>query len=223
MVNKREAERKKLAKQKAMEKRRGYKSKSDEETVDTKAELEKQIQDNSALEKPAILQHATITGHRTSQYLAKDIKIEQFSMIIEGKEYIKDTTLELNMGRRYGMIGLNGSGKSTILQALAARMVDIPDYVDIWLLHEEYPPSEETAIEAVISYVATEQKRLEALMMDIMENHPENMDLVEQIGFRLDELDPSTFEIRARELLTGLGFKEDMMQKKTKDMSGGWR
>ncbi|KAF4751167.1 hypothetical protein FOZ63_010832, partial [Perkinsus olseni] len=149
MVNKREAERKKLAKQKAMEKRRGYKStKSDEESVDTKAELEKKIQDVGTMQKSELLQHATITGHRTSQYLAKDIKIEQFSMIIEGKEYIKDTTLELNMGRRYGMIGLNGSGKSTILQALAARMVDIPDYVDIWLLHEEYPPSEQTALEA---------------------------------------------------------------------------
>lgn len=40
---------------------------------------------------------------------------------------------------------------------------------------------------------------------------------------RLDELDPNTFETRAAELLHGLGFQRHMMERKTKDMSGGWR
>jgi len=37
---------------------------------------------------------------------------------------------------------------------------------------------------------------------------------------RLDELDESTFETRAAELLHGLGFQRHMMARKTKDMSG---
>ena len=40
---------------------------------------------------------------------------------------------------------------------------------------------------------------------------------------RLDEIDPNTFEVRAAELLHGLGFSKAMMARQTKDMSGGWR
>lgn len=40
---------------------------------------------------------------------------------------------------------------------------------------------------------------------------------------RLDEIDPNTFEVRAAELLHGLGFSKTMMARQTKDMSGGWR
>ena len=43
------------------------------------------------------------------------------------------------------------------------------------------------------------------------------------IGDKLDKMEPSTFEPRACELLHGLGFSKEMMQKATKDMSGGWR
>lgn len=41
------------------------------------------------------------------------------------------------MGNRYGLIGRNGSGKSTFLKALAAREVPIPDHMDIYLLENE--------------------------------------------------------------------------------------
>ena len=36
-------------------------------------------------------------------------------------------------------------------------------------------------------------------------------------------MDPSTFEAKAGSILHGLGFSQQMMQKPTKDMSGGWR
>lgn len=44
-----------------------------------------------------------------------------------------------------------------------------------------------------------------------------------EIYERIEELDSSTFEKRAGELLHGLGFTNEMMHKMTKDMSGGWR
>merc|ERR1712178_273325 len=47
--------------------------------------------------------------------------------------------------------------------------------------------------------------------------------LLEAIGDKLDKMDPETFEPRACELLHGLGFTRTMMEKFTKDMSGGWR
>lgn len=39
----------------------------------------------------------------------------------------------------------------------------------------------------------------------------------------MESMDPSTFEVRASIILTGLGFNKTTIKKKTKDMSGGWR
>lgn len=40
-----------------------------------------------------------------------DVKIEGLTVTFHGREIVTDTKLELNMGRRYGLIGLNGSGE----------------------------------------------------------------------------------------------------------------
>ena len=58
---------------------------------------------------------------------SRDIKIDNMSITFYGSELIQDTTLELNCGRRYGLIGLNGSGKSALLSALGNREVPIPE------------------------------------------------------------------------------------------------
>ncbi|CAJ1376337.1 unnamed protein product [Effrenium voratum] len=176
------------------------------------------------LKRSAVLETAVVTGVLASQPQAMDVKIEQFSMGVYGKEFIKDTKLELNFGRRYGLIGMNGSGKSTMLAAIAAREIPIPDHIDIWFLDSEAKPEETTAIQAVVNVVADEHKRLEELSIKLLEEDPEkNADYLQVIGDKLDKMDPSTFEPRACELLHGLGFTKAMMQKATKDMSGGWR
>eukprot|EP00434_Breviolum_minutum_P029121 symbB.v1.2.025761.t1/scaffold2518.1/size77081/5 len=176
------------------------------------------------IKRAAVLETAVITGVLASQQQAMDVKIEQFSMSVYGKEFIKDTKLELNFGRRYGLIGMNGSGKSTMLAAVAAREVPIPDHIDIWFLDSEAKPEEVTAVQAVVNVVADEHKRLEELSIKLLEEDPEkNADYLQVIGDKLDKMDPSTFEPRACELLHGLGFSKEMMQKATKDMSGGWR
>jgi len=174
--------------------------------------------------KHPVLVTASIAGVRTSRYLSQDVKIEQFSIINFGKTLVRDTTLELNFGRRYGLIGQNGAGKSTMLAAIAAREIDIPDHIDIWHLDKEADPTDKTAIVSVVEIVQQEYSRLEELSLKLMEEDPEeNSDLVSTIGDKLDKMEPEQFEARACELLHGLGFTEQMMKKCTKDMSGGWR
>jgi ATP-binding cassette subfamily F protein 2 len=58
----------------------------------------------------------TCTGVLASVATARDVKIEQFSMQFHGQKLIDNTTLELTFGRRYGLLGANGSGKSTFLE-----------------------------------------------------------------------------------------------------------
>merc|ERR1740138_834772 len=108
--------------------------------------------------RAAVLETAVVTGVLASQPDAMDVKIEQFSMSVYGKEFIMDTKLELNFGRKYGLIGANGSGKSTMLAAIAAREIPIPDHVDMWFLDAEAKPEEVTAIQAVVDVVAKEHE-----------------------------------------------------------------
>jgi len=173
--------------------------------------------------RAAVLETAVVTGVLASQEAAMDVKIEQFSMSVYGKEFISDTKLELNFARRYGLIGANGSGKSTMLAAIAAREIPIPKHIDMWFLDSEAKPEEVTAIQAVVDVVAKEHARLEALTVELLEDPEGNCDILAVIGDKLDKMDPDTFEPRACELLHGLGFTKAMMNKFTKDMSGGWR
>ncbi|KAK3843257.1 MAG: P-loop containing nucleoside triphosphate hydrolase protein [Linnemannia gamsii] len=164
------------------------------------------------------------TGVLTSQPLSRDIKIEQFSLRFHGRELISSTDIDLNFGRRYGLIGANGSGKSTFLECLAAREVPIPEHIDIYLLQEEAHPSDMNAIEAVVTEAKLEVERLERQVEDMLaEIDGADNPLLDDIYERIEELDPSTFDTRAATLLHGLGFMKKDMLKATKDMSGGWR
>ncbi|KAF9570432.1 ABC transporter ATP-binding protein arb1 [Mortierella alpina] len=164
------------------------------------------------------------TGVLTSQPLSRDIKIESFSLSFHGRELISNTDIDLNFGRRYGLIGANGSGKSTFLECLAAREVPIPEHIDIYLLQEEAAPSDLNAIESVVAEAQHEVERLEKQVEDILaEVDGAENPLLDDIYDRIEQLDPSTFETRAAQLLHGLGFTKKDMLKATKDMSGGWR
>lgn len=68
---------------------------------------------------------------------------------------------------------MNGSGKSTMLAAIAAREVPIPDHIDIWFLDSEAKPEDTTAVQAVVNVVADEHKRLEELSIKLLEEDPE--------------------------------------------------
>jgi len=162
------------------------------------------------------------TGVLHSRPLEKDVKIGAFALSAYGKELIKDTMIELTIGRRYGLIGSNGSGKSTFLKCLAFRDVPIPDHIDLHYLEEEAAPSETTAMEYLIEHAREEEIKLQAQIDEILVEDPDSP-ILEDLTQRMDDLDPGTFEHRASMLLRGLGFNSTDMNKKTKDMSGGWR
>ena len=185
-----------------------------------------------ALEKEEIDDEGrTATGQLQSEVRARDIKIGAFSLALHGHVLVEDTTIELNQGGRYGLLGRNGAGKSTFLKCLAAREVPIPPHFDIYLLAHEAPPSEDTALQYVINSALFEVARLDALIENILVTEGPESELLSDLYERQDELDPSTFETRACTILVGLGFKStaqdsdggSTIHKQTKDMSGGWR
>ena len=109
--------------------------------------------------------------------------------MFHGKVLITDTTLELNFGRRYGLLGENGCGKSTLLKAIDKREYPIPEHVDIYLLNEGAAPSDLGALEWVVKEAENEMERLDKLAETILENEgPESPVLLDlyEVSFRQD-------------------------------------
>jgi ATP-binding cassette subfamily F protein 3 len=72
-----------------------------------------------------------------SQPKSKDIKVDGVDISIAGNRILTDTTLMLAYGRRYGLVGQNGIGKSTLLRALSRREVSIPTHISILHVEQE--------------------------------------------------------------------------------------
>jgi ATP-binding cassette, subfamily F, member 2 len=176
---------------------------------------------------------------------SRDINVTNFTLQHMGAVMLDETEIVLNHGNRYGLIGRNGCGKSTLLKALGARAVPIPRGIDIFFLDEEVEPSD--TVSALDAVMAVDEQRLrlekqadelnhllsamaegEGLDTDEDAKTPEEqqedvMESLNSVYERLDALDASTAEVRARTILKGLGFTHEMQGKKTKDFSGGWR
>lgn len=73
----------------------------------------------------------------SSSNKSKDIKLDNIDVSIGGLRILTDTTLTLAYGRRYGLVGNNGIGKSTLLRALSRREVAIPTHISILHVEQE--------------------------------------------------------------------------------------
>ncbi|KAH7122433.1 P-loop containing nucleoside triphosphate hydrolase protein [Dendryphion nanum] len=186
-------------------------------------ELNEEVQKLTLQQDKHGLSDRVTTGVLSSLEASRDVKISSASLVFHGRVLLGDTTLEVNYGRRYGLLGENGCGKSTLLKAIDSREYPFPEHVDIYLLNHGAPPTELGALEWVVREAENELARLEKLAEDILEKEGPESPLLEEIYERQESMDPSTFHTRASLILTGLGFNKYTINKKTKDMSGGWR
>jgi ATP-binding cassette, subfamily F, member 2 len=141
----------------------------------TTTEKMKEVEKLTAqLDKHGLSDRVT-TGVLASMPSSRDVKITSASLVFHGKVLINDSTLELNYGRRYGLLGENGCGKSTLLKAIDKREFPIPEHIDIYLLNEGAPPSNLGALEWVVREAENEMDRLDRLAEEILERDgPEN-------------------------------------------------
>jgi len=190
---------------------------ADEEFIDEKVKKLALQEDKDGLSD------RVTTGVLASQEASRDVKISSASLVFHGRVLFNDTTIEVNFGRRYGLLGENGCGKSTLLKAIDKREFPFPEHIDIYLLNEGAPPSTYGALEWVVKQAEEELQRMEKLAEDILERDGPESPLLDDLYERMEGMDPSTFHTRASLILTGLGFNKNTINKKTKDMSGGWR
>jgi ATP-binding cassette subfamily F protein 2 len=79
------------------------------------------------------------------------------------------------------------------------------------------------AVDFIVASAKAKVAKLEALIEELSVADEVDDLALEATYEQLEEMDPSTFEVKAGSLLHGLGFSQAMMKRPTKDMSGGWR
>ncbi|MDY7225601.1 ABC-F family ATP-binding cassette domain-containing protein [Hyalangium rubrum] len=149
-----------------------------------------------------------------------------------------EASAQLNKGEKVGLVGPNGAGKSTLFRMVMQQehpdegQVSVDRGVTIGYFDQDVGEmSGMSSVSATmegagpVAKVAAELKELEAAMAD-----PERMDemekLIERFGVvqgRYEEMGGYALEGRAREILAGLGFSQDMMDGDVGALSGGWK
>lgn len=164
------------------------------------------------------------TGVLMNHEESRDLHLGAITIRYHGSELLVDAEVEMNCGRRYGFLGVNGCGKSTFFNALSQKEIAIPSHFDIFHLTSEIEASDKTALEMVME-ADEERRRIDAEVDALLElgDAPGVADRLQDLYERQDELDASQAETRAARLLHGLGFTETMKHTATKNFSGGWR
>ncbi|CAN6897885.1 unnamed protein product [Brassica oleracea] len=171
---------------------------------------------------------SVLEGEDTADANVKDITIESFSVSARGKELLKNASVKISHGKRYGLVGPNGMGKSTLLKLLAWRKIPVPKNIDVLLVEQEVVGDDKSALLAVVS--ANEElvklrEEAAALQNSSCEGDDEDDsgEKLAELYERLQILGSDAAEAQASKILAGLGFTKDMQVRPTKSFSGGWR
>src|SRR6267154_1715224 len=149
-----------------------------------------------------------------------------------------EASAALNRGEKVGLVGPNGAGKTTLFRMITGEehpdegQVAVDRGVSIGYFSQDVGEmSGRSAVSEVmdgagpVSAVATELKELEAAMAD--PNRADDMDEIiaryGEVQGRFEELDGYALEGRAREVLSGLSFSQEMMDGDVGALSGGWK
>lgn len=162
---------------------------------------------------------------KVAKELDNAIKLDEFSISAAGKPLFVNANLSITFGRRYGLVGPNGHGKTTLLRHIAdKKSMGLPMSLDILLCEQEVVADDTPAVQAVMKAdkkivdLEEELKTLEQKQDDA------SLDRINQINEELAQLDADQAEPKARRILAGLGFTTTEMQDRpVKNFSGGWR
>ncbi|UXS34173.1 ABC-F family ATP-binding cassette domain-containing protein [Agrobacterium tumefaciens] len=166
------------------------------------------------------------------------IRIENISKSNSHRILYIEASAALNRGEKIGLVGPNGAGKTTLFRMITGE--EQPDEGQVvaekgmtvgYFNQDVGEMSGRSAVAEVmegagpVSEVAAELRQLEAAMSD-----PDRMDemdaIIERYGevqARYEELDGYALEGRAREVLDGLSFSQEMMDGDVGKLSGGWK
>ncbi|KAG1359581.1 ABC transporter F family member 3 [Cocos nucifera] len=153
----------------------------------------------------------------------RDIHMENFTVSVGGRDLIADASVTLSFGRHYGLVGRNGTGKTSFLRHMAMHAIDgIPKNCQILHVEQEVEGDDTSALQCVLNsdieriQLLEEEARLLSLQRDLEDveetgnsNAKVNGSIdkdaiskrVEEIYKRLEFIDAYSAESRAASIL----------------------
>ena len=163
------------------------------------------------------------------------IDFQNVTKLLGGKPILDDASFRINQGERVGVVGPNGTGKTTVFSMILGELppdkgeILIPERLRIGILRQQIDLSDKQ--EDVLSYVAAtgELPILQAKIEEIgraLEEDPSNRQLLDELGrlqTRFEHLGGYDSGHRAEAALAGLGFDEEVFHHPLNSFSGGWQ
>uniref|UniRef100_A0A7N8XF31 ATP-binding cassette sub-family F member 1 n=1 Tax=Mastacembelus armatus TaxID=205130 RepID=A0A7N8XF31_9TELE len=184
------------------------------------------VRAQNALEGDFSISQAEMSSRQAMLENASDIKLERFSISAHGKELFVNADLLIVAGRRYGLVGPNGKGKTTLLKHIANRALSIPPNIDVLLCEQEVVADDTPAVQAVLKADTRRLKLLEEerqLQARLEKGEDSVAERLEKVYEELRAIGAAAAEAKARRILAGLSFTPEMQNRPTKRFSGGWR
>lgn len=184
------------------------------------------VRAQNALEGDFSISQAELSSRQAMLENASDIKLERFSISAHGKELFVNADLLIVAGRRYGLVGPNGKGKTTLLKHIANRALSIPPNIDVLLCEQEVVADDTPAVQAVLKADTRRLKLLEEekrLQVRLERGEDCVAERLEKVYEELRAIGAAAAEAKARRILAGLSFTPEMQSRPTKKFSGGWR
>jgi len=153
------------------------------------------------------------------------ISIRNLSLSVGGKDLFEDTDLQLGYGQRYGFIGKNGSGKTSLIKQIPSLCND-----NILVLYiEQELILDESRLETPLEYVLGSNDKLNLMEQNVeklrimFDNDEIEHDKLAEAESELSSYNTDMEKVKVIQILNGLGFDNTMINQPVNIFSGGWR
>lgn len=165
----------------------------------------------------------------------KNVSIDSFKMMDPGggRTLLDPTDLKITQGMKYGLVGKNGYGKTTLLKQMAAYSIEgFPTHIRMLTVAQEQPYDDRPILEAVLNademrtQLEKEIERIGELFSseDLAEEEMEPLSKVLDALYDMQgDINYDQGEREAQKILAGLGFSKEQVSSRVCDLSGGWR
>ena len=154
------------------------------------------------------------------------IEIKNLTLQRGSKILLDNATATINPRQRVGLIGKNGTGKSSLFALIKGEIGQdkgdllLPKTWKLAAVAQETPALDTTALD----YVLQGDAELQHFQATLAAAEAENDGMKQaELHAKLDEIDAYSAPARAAKLLSGLGFAQSEHAKPIKAFSGGWR
>ena len=151
------------------------------------------------------------------------LSISDISIRLAGRLLIDRSTVQIIPGARVGLVGRNGTGKSTLFRAIRGELatesgsITVPSRWRVGSLAQEAPDGPESLIEVVL------EADLERHTLLREAETASDAHRIAEIQTRLVDIDAHSAPARAAAILSGLGFSTADQARPVGEFSGGWR